>query len=85
MNTNLIDNYKTSHVPLAAYLKMKGNTMNNVVIEGRRGIFTFAFVHREHIIEFNNGQAMVEPNEFADKMSQLTQTAKRILADHGDK
>lgn len=84
METNLIKDYHTSHVPLAAYLKMKGNQMSNVTISGRRGVFVFPFVHREHIIDFNNGAASVEPNEFADKMSQLTQTAKRIMFDSGE-
>ena len=84
METNLINDYKTPHVPLAAYLRLKGNQITKVSCEGRRGVFMFAFVHREHIMEFNNGQASVEPNEFAEKMSQLTQTAKRVIADHGE-
>lgn len=83
MENSLITEYKTSHVPLAAYLKLKGAQVTKVTCEGRRGVFTFGFVAREHIIEFNNGQATVEPNEFAEKMSQLTQTAKRVIADGG--
>lgn len=81
METDLLTEYKTSHVPLAAYLKIKGCQVMKVTCEGRRGVFTFAYVAREHIIEFNNGQSTVEPNEFAEKMSQLTQTAKRVIAD----
>ena len=84
MDTNLLTDYHTSHVPLAAYLKMRGNVLSAVKLEGRRGVFVFPFAHREHVIEFNNGAATVEPNEFADKMSQLTQTAKRVLADSGE-
>lgn len=82
METNLLTNYKTSHVPLAAYLKIKGAQIIKVTCEKRRGVFEFAVTQREHIIEFNDGQAQVEPNEFAEKMSQLTQTAKRVLSEH---
>lgn len=79
METNLVHEYKTSHVPLAAYLRTKGCQIHEVTLDGRRGVFEFRLVPREYIIEFNNGQGNVEPNEFAEKMSQLTQTAKRII------
>lgn len=81
MENDLIHDYKTTHVPLAAYLKLKGYQVTKVSCEGRRGVFVFAFIARDHIIDFNNGQATVEPNEFAEKMSQLTQTAKRVIND----
>lgn len=81
MDTNLLKGYKTSHVPLAAYLKIKGAQLIKVTCENRRGVFEFDICHREHIIEFNNGAAMVEPGEFAERMSQLTQTAKRVMSE----
>lgn len=81
MENDLIHDYKTTHVPLAAYLRLKGVQVSKVTCEGRRGVFVFGLVARDHIIEFNNGQAVVEPNEFAEKMSQLTQTAKRVIND----
>lgn len=79
MMTNLLNTYITSHVPLAAYLKVKGTKIINITVKERRGTFEFENVDRDLIIDFNNGQAMVEPAEYADKMSQLTQTAKRLL------
>lgn len=85
METNLLKGYKTSHVPLAAYLRINGAQLIRVTCEGRRGVFEFDICHREHIIEFNNGQARVEPGEFAEKMSQLTQTAKRVMTEQGDR
>lgn len=83
MDNNLLKGYKTSHVPLAAYLRLKGSQLMKVTCEHRRGVFIFDTCHREHIIEFNNGQALVEPDEFAEKMSQLTQTAKRVIQQEG--
>ena len=85
MDTNLLKGYKTSHVPLAAYLKIKGAQLIGVTCDGRRGVFEFDYCHREHVLEFNNGQATVEPGEYAEKMSQLTQTAKRVMNEQGAK
>lgn len=83
MNNNLLNEYKTPHVPLAAYLRLKGVQIAEVQHDGKRGVFVFRNVNRELIIEFNNGAAHVEPNEFAEKMSQLTQTAKRVVSESG--
>ena len=76
---NLLDTYITSHVPLAAYLKSKGVRIINIEIKDRRGTFTFENVDRDLVIAFNNGEATVEPGDYAQRMSQLTQTAKRLL------
>lgn len=80
---NLLDTYNTSHVPLAAYLKVKGAKIINIEVKDRRGVFTFEHVDRDLIIDFNKGTAAVEPGEYADKMSHLTQTAKRLLKESG--
>jgi len=79
MNTNLLENYKTAHLPLAAYLSVNGCQVLKIEAQGGRGVFTFAFVNRELINKFNTGQAVIEPGDFAIKMSQLTQTARRAI------
>lgn len=80
---NILEQYVTSHVPLAAYLKVKGVKIINIEVKDKRGVFTFENVIREYIIDFNNGEAAVEPAEYANKMSQLTQTAKRLMKESG--
>lgn len=80
---NLLDIYTTSHIPLAAYLKVKGMKIINIEVKEKRGVFTFENVVRELIIDFNNGSASIEPGEYAEKMSQLTQTAKRLMKESG--
>ena len=80
---NILEQYVTSHVPLAAYLKVKGVKIINIEVKDKRGVFTFENVIREYIIDFNNGEATVEPSEYANKMSQLTQTAKRLMKESG--
>ena len=64
-------------------LKVKGVKIINIEVKDKRGVFTFENVIREYIIDFNNGAAAVEPSEYANKMSQLTQTAKRLLKEPG--
>lgn len=77
MNTNLPE-YKTSHIPLATYLKISGVAIVNVSCANHRATYTFSNVPRELIIEFNAGRATVEPARYASEMSHLTQTAKRL-------
>lgn len=79
-----IREYRTSHMPLVAYLKMQGCTLQEITVEGTRGVFTFSGVPRDLLIAFNSSKALVEPNEFAEKMSQLTQSAKRAIQINGD-
>lgn len=80
---DLLPTYVTNHIPLAAYLKVKGMKIINITIKENRGCFEFEHVIRDFIIEFNNGTAAVEPAEYADRMSQLTQTAKRLMKELG--
>ena len=78
MHTDILDSYSTTHLPLAAYLKAKNVQLTGVSIdEHKRGNFGFIQVPRTFIIDFNNGTALVEPNDFAIKMSQLVQTVRR--------
>jgi len=81
---NLLDIYTTSHIPLAAFLKVRGSKLINIEVKEKRGVFTFESVDRQLIIDFNNGIASVEPAEYATKMSQMTQTAKRLLKEAGE-
>jgi hypothetical protein len=82
---NLLDTYTTAHVPLAAYLKCKGVRIVNITAKDRRGTFVFENVDRQLIIDFNNGEAIVEPSDYAQRMSQLVQTAKRVVNETGEK
>lgn len=80
MHTDILDTYSTTHLPLAAYLKVHNVQLVSVTSDQlKRGTFNFVQVPRTFIIDFNNGQAQVEPNEFAVKMSQLVQTVRRTM------
>jgi len=77
MNTDLLTEYQTAHVPLAAYLSVKSCQIKTIESVNNRGVFHFEFVPRMHINDFNNGNGLVEPGAFALKMNQLIQSAKR--------
>lgn len=77
MNTDLLTDYQSSHIPLAAYLSVKGCQIKLIENIGGRGVFHFSFVPRAHVNDFNNGNGTVEPGAFALKMNQLIQSAKR--------
>lgn len=80
MHTDILDSYSTTHLPLATYLRLHNVQLVKVTgDEIKRGTFHFVQVPRTYIIDFNNGQALVEPNEFAIKMSQLVQTVRRTM------
>jgi hypothetical protein len=79
ITTLTLPEFTTSHMPLAAYLKINGATIKNVTKSGNKGMFTFANVPRSLIHDFNKSRGLVEPNTFADTMAQLTMTAKRVV------
>lgn len=75
---NLID-FKTSHSPLAAYLKIKGCEIKEIVAQDGKGSFIFKEVSRDLIREFNSGSGVVEPGMYAATLGNMIQTAKRII------
>ena len=77
MNTDLLTQYQTNHIPLAAFLSVKGCIIKSVESINNRGTFIFEFVPRNYVTDFNNGAGQVEPGAFALKMNQLIQSAKR--------
>lgn len=77
MNTDLLTDYQTTHIPLAAYLSVKGCQIKVIENLGSRGAFHFEYVPRTYVNDFNNGVGTVEPGAFALKMNQLIQSAKR--------
>lgn len=81
MNTDMLTNYSTGHVPLAAYLSVLQCQIKYIDVINGKGIFYFEHVPREYVHAFNNGTGQVEPGAFAAKMNQLIQSAKRQLFD----
>ena len=80
---SILNEFKTSDVSLAAYLKMQSFTIIDVEVVRTKGFFKFDKIEREEVTKFNNGTATVEPGEFSAVMRQLIQTVRRRINDNG--
>ena len=81
MELDLLEDYSTTHLPLAAFLKMSGLNLTHIESNGTQGVFHFSAVPRQYILGYNTGKYTVEPDQFAKTMSSLTQAAKRVVAE----
>lgn len=68
--------YETSDITLAAYLKTQGCTIEKITTVGKRGTFHFTDVDANTIVDYNLGNAQVEPVTFHASIRQLTQACK---------
>ena len=69
---------KTTDIALAAFLKAKGFTLEEISITGRQGTFVFSDVDTELVNQYFIGNALVEPVAFHNAIRQLTTACKRI-------
>ena len=67
----------TSDIVLAAYLKVKGYKMIEILKNGNKGTFIFASVPDDVINEYDLGQARVEPKALNYEIKALTTAARR--------
>jgi hypothetical protein len=70
--------YRTTDIVLAATLKCRGNVLEKIDIDGKRGIFHFSGVDTEFLDSFNTGKVMVEPCAFHSEVRSLTQALSRM-------
>ena len=69
---------RTSDIILAAVLKNKGYTLEDIVIDNNKGIFIFIDVPDDVITEFDLGKTFVEPVEFNNAIKTLTTSVRRM-------
>jgi hypothetical protein len=69
--------YKTTDIVLAAYLKAKGFKMQGIERQGNRGTFIFADIKTDVITEYDLGTAAIEPKMLAAEIRSLTTAARR--------
>lgn len=70
--------YKTTDIILAAYLRLCECTMLGIDKVGQRGTFVFESVDDELIKNYDLGKAVVEPVAFNNMVKQLTTSVRRI-------
>ena len=73
----MIENYKTTDIVLAAYLRLNENKMLGIEKIGQRGTFVFEEVDEEFIRLYDLGKALVEPIAFNNMIKVLTTAVRR--------
>ena len=72
-----MERLETTDIVLAAYLKVKGYKMIEILKNGNKGTFIFAGVPDAEINEYDLGQAKVEPKGLNYEIKALTTAARR--------
>ena len=67
----------TSDIILAAFLKVKGFKLVELVRNGNKGTFIFDNVPDTVIDEYDLGQALIEPKALNYAIKELTTSARR--------
>ena len=73
-----MDEYKTSDIVLAAYLRLNGCSMTGIEKQGQKGTFVFEGVTEDILRVYDLGQASVEPVAFNNTIKQLTTSVRRM-------
>ena len=69
--------FETSDIVLAAYLKVCGIRLEDIVRNGNKGTFIFHNVNEQIIEEYDLGSASVEPKSLNNEIKSLTTAARR--------
>ena len=71
--------YKTTDIVLAAYLRLNDINMSGIEKMGQRGTFVFDEVNEEFIKTYDLGKALVEPIAFNNMIKILTTAVRRMI------
>ena len=69
--------FETVDIILAAYLKVKGYKLQNIVRNGNRGTFVFEVVPAMVLEEYDLGNALIEPKALNGEIRSLTTATRR--------
>jgi hypothetical protein len=70
-------NFETIDIILAAYLKVKGFKLKEIIKQGNRGTFVFGPIPAELLEAYDLGNALVEPKALNNEVRALTTAARR--------
>lgn len=74
----VVKQYRTSDIVLAAYLRLQGCQITGIEKQGQKGTFVFQDVDDTLLKEYDLGNASVEPVAFNNTIKQLTTSVRRI-------
>lgn len=70
-------NFSTADIILAAYLKIKGYKLQNIIRNGNRGTFVFDEIPNDVLETYDLGNALVEPKALNNEVRSLTTATRR--------
>jgi hypothetical protein len=73
-----MNEYKTTDIVLAAFLKLNGCIIARIEKQGQKGTFVFEDVVQGLISDYDLGKALVEPVVFNSTIKQLTTSVRRM-------
>lgn len=69
--------FETVDIILAAYLKVKGYKLQNIIRNGNRGTFVFDVIPASVLEEYDLGNALIEPKALNSEIRSLTTATRR--------
>ena len=69
--------FSTVDIILAAYLKVKGYKLQNIIRNGNRGTFVFDVISTDVLEDYDLGNALVEPKALNSEVRSLTTATRR--------
>ena len=73
----MMDRFCTTDIVLAAYLKIEGYKMLEIMKNGTKGTFVFSGVSDDVINDYDLGLTVVEPKTLNYEIKALTTAARR--------
>ena len=78
MRTWMKENYETTDIVLAAYLRLNNCSLIHINKIGQQGTFVFSSVPEELITNYQLGNGKVEPRLFNNMVRQLSTSVRNI-------
>jgi hypothetical protein len=72
-----MEKLETTDIVLAAYLKVCGYKLSEIVKNGNKGTFVFLSIPEKIVNEYDLGQSKVEPKALNYEIKALTTAARR--------
>lgn len=69
--------FETIDIILAAYLKVKGYKLQNIIRNGNRGTFIFDPIPADVLEAYDLGSALIEPKALNNEVRSLTTATRR--------
>lgn len=76
---NIMTEYRTTDIILAACLRLQGYDMVDIEISGSKGTFVFTDVDDDFVQTYDLGNCRVEPVSFNNTIKQLTTSVRRMV------